>query len=77
MSPFLVINTLCVSSVSLTETADGRLREEKAKSSEGRVDSSGRNGMSVEKITRWAEETALRQWHGLKAMAVIWTRDEL
>lgn len=33
--------------------------------------------MSVEKITRWAEQTALRQRRGLKAMTVIWTQKEL
>lgn len=52
-------------------------KRETAKSSEGRVDSGERNRMSVEKITRWAEQTAVRQCRGLKAMTVIWTQEEL
>lgn len=40
------------------------------------MDSSGRNGMMREKITRWAEQTASRQWHDLEAMIVIWTRQK-
>lgn len=30
--------------------------------------------MMREKITRWAEQTALRHWHDLEMMIVIWTR---
>lgn len=32
--------------------------------------------MMREKITRWAEQTASRQWHDLEAMIVIWTRQK-
>lgn len=68
---------VCVFCVTHRNSRWGFEKRETAKSSEVRVDSSGRNGMSVEKITRWAEQTALRQCRGLKAMTVIWTQEQL